>query len=54
MTSYLRKKNRVVFIANIEASIIKFLLSHAPQCAAWATVLIWALIVFGLVEACGK
>ena len=54
MTSYLRKKNRVVFIGRLQEQAIEFLLSRAPLCAAIATVLIWALIVFGLVEACGK
>ena len=54
MTQYLRRKNRVVFIGRLQEQAIEFLLSRAPLCAAIATVLIWALIVFGLVEACGK
>ena len=54
MTAYLRKKNRAVFIGRLQEQAIEFLLSRAPLCAAVVTVLIWAGIIFGLVEACGK
>ena len=54
MTTYLRKRNRSVFIGRMQEMAIEFLLSRAPLCAAAVTVLIWAGIIFGLVEACGK
>jgi len=52
MTSYLRKKNRVVFIGRMQEMAIEFLLSRAPLCAAMATVVLWALIIFGLLWGC--
>ena len=54
MTTYLRKKNRAVFIGRMQEMAIEFLPSRAPLCAAVVTVLVWAGIIFGLVEACGK
>ena len=52
MTQYLRRKNRVVFIGRLQEHAIEFLLSRAPLCAAGVTVLIWAMIVFGIVWGC--
>jgi len=54
MTTYLKKKNRVVFIGRMQEMAIEFLLSRAPLCAAVVTVLLWAGIIFGLVWGCSK